>query len=127
MSYQYKRADVYVVVCDICSDFSYIGDQHWRMMPQGSAEHPIHLCATCQRVALWCPTHAQYHLPDTLHRRACVDCGGLFTSIVRDAIIRCPACRRNTGDYAADPAPSNRERPRSLMQQLFSFRNNHHP
>jgi hypothetical protein len=101
MSYQFKRADVQVVVCDICGDFSWVSNRDWREMPQRTGEQPIHLCRACQRVAVWCPAHQQYHLPDVFHRRACVDCGGLFTSVVRDAITRCPSCRRMAGD---DPA-----------------------
>ena len=125
MSYQYKRADVRVVVCDICSDFSWIGDRNWRAMPESSPESPIHLCPKCQRVAVWCPAHKQYHLPDALHRRACVDCGGLFTSVVRNGITRCPSCRRAAGESAADTPPRKQERPRSLVQQLFSHRTGH--
>jgi uncharacterized protein YlaI len=125
MSYQYKRADVQVVVCDICDDFSWIGDRHWRAMPQSNAACPIHLCPKCQRAAKWCPAHQQYHLADTFHRRACIDCGGLFTSIVRDAITRCPACRRAAGDGpTSNPLPAQ-ERPRSFIRQLFSLRTTH--
>jgi len=98
MSYQYKRAGVCVVVCDICGDFSGIGDRHWHEMPQRSSERSIHLCPTCRRGAVWCPAHQQYHRPEVFHRRPCVDCGGLFTSIVRDEVVRCRSCRRATGD-----------------------------
>src|SRR4026208_1296522 len=63
MSYQYKRADVCVVVCNICGDFSWVGDNRWRTMPESTSEQPIHLCKTCQCAALWCSAHQQYHLP----------------------------------------------------------------
>jgi uncharacterized protein with PIN domain len=127
MSYQYKRADVRVVVCDMCGDFSWIGDRHWREMPERSGEQPIHLCRACQHVALWCSAHQEYHRPDMFHRRACVDCGGLFTSIVREALTRCPACRRAVSDTTARPAPQSVEQPRSLIQMLFSSRASHRP
>jgi hypothetical protein len=125
MSYQYKRADVVVVVCDVCGDFSWIGDRHWRVAPHSTIDQPIHLCKSCQRLAMWCPAHQQYHRPDAFHRCACVDCGGLFTSTVRDEIIRCPSCRRVMGDNPVRTAPVDIERPRSLVQMLFSPRTSH--
>src|SRR5947208_13294388 len=110
MSYQFKRPTVQVVVCDICDDFSWVGDRRWRTMPQSTIEKPIHLCRTCESVAVWCAVHQQYHLPDVFHRRACINCGGLFTSVVRDEITRCPSCRRAAGDYPARTAPPTVER-----------------
>jgi hypothetical protein len=125
MSYDSKRGDVRVVICDICGDFSWIGDRHWREMPQHTSEQPIHLCLACRPVAVWCPAHQQYHLPDTFHRHACVDCGGLFTSVVRDALTRCPSCRRAVGDVPAQPMPRGQTRPRSFVDLLFSPRAGH--
>ncbi|MFL5802558.1 MAG: hypothetical protein ACJ8CR_12565 [Roseiflexaceae bacterium] len=125
MSYEYKRPDVQVVVCDLCGDFSWISDRHWREMPQRTGEQPIHLCQICQRVAVWCPAHQQYHLLDAFHRRGCVDCGGLFTSVVRDQITRCPSCRRAAGDQPAQPAQREIGRRRSLVQLLFAPRGSH--
>lgn len=125
MSYQYKRPDTQVVVCDACSDFSWVSDPQWRPTQQSSAEHPLHLCPKCWHVAIWCLAHQQYHLPDVFHRRACVDCGGLFTSVVRDAIIRCPSCRRLAGDLPTQPPPVEPKRAGSFVRQLFSFRPTH--
>jgi len=120
MSYQYKRADVCVVVCNICGDFSWVGDRHWRAMPEGTSEQPIHLCQQCQNVALWCSAHQQYHLPTALHRCACADCGGLFTSVVANVITRCPSCRRTTGDNAPPPTQPHTKPTPSLLHRLFS-------
>jgi protein-arginine kinase activator protein McsA len=119
MSYQYKRADICVVVCDTCGDFSWVSDNRWHEMPHGSSAAPIHLCQACRRHALWCSAHQQYHLPDTFHRQHCRDCGGLFTSVARDRLTRCPSCRRAAGE---DPAPIARpvsSPPRSLLQRLL--------
>src|SRR5262245_32287838 len=120
MSYEMKGSDVHVVVCDICGDYSWIGDHNWRTMPGGTGEQSIHLCQPCRRVAVWCSGHHQYHLPDAFHRQPCIDCGGLFTSVVRDAITRCPSCRRAAGDYPAQTTQREPERPRTLLQLLFS-------
>ncbi len=125
MSYQYKRADAQVVVCDACGDYSWVSDPQWRPTRQSSAEHPLHLCPKCRHAAIWCSAHQQYHLPHESHRRACADCGGLFTSVVRDAIVRCPACRRLAGDLPR-PAPlPEPKRPGSFVRQLLSFRGSH--
>jgi len=125
MSYQYKRADVQVVACDLCGDFSWVGDRHWHKTAQSTVKQPMHLCERCQHVAVWCLVHQQYHRPDAFHRCACVDCGGLFTSIVRDELTRCPSCRRIAGDFPARAAPAGKERPRSFVQKLFSLRTSH--
>ncbi len=125
MSYQYKRTDVSVVVCDICGDFSWVSDRHWRAMPESTSEKPIHLCQGCQNVALWCAMHQQYHLPQTFHRCACVDCGGLFTSVVADAIIRCPACRRLAGDTIPSAEPPDMKHSYSFIHRLFSLGASH--
>lgn len=125
MSYDMKGTDVHVVICDICSDFSWIGDHDWHVMPHRSGEEVIHLCRPCRRVAVWCPAHQQYHLPDAFHRQPCIDCGGLFTSIVQDVITRCPSCRRAATDYPAQTIPPAQERPRSLLRLLFSPRAGH--
>ncbi|HNP85643.1 MAG: hypothetical protein JST60_18260 [Chloroflexi bacterium SZAS-1] len=124
MSYQYKRKDTLVTACDLCHDFSWVGDRRWRAMPHSTAEDPIHLCQACQRVALWCDAHRQYHFPESFHRHACADCGGLFTSVVRNALMRCPACRRAAGEggVAAPPAPAKQVR--SWVQLLFPPRDN---
>ena len=120
MSYQYKRADVCVVVCNICGDFSWVGDRHWRKMPESTSEQPIHLCLTCQNVALWCSAHQQYHLPAALHRCACADCGGLFTSVMADAITRCPSCRRVAGGSLPPPTQPNVKPAPSFFHKLFA-------
>jgi len=126
MSYQYKRADVCVVVCDICGDFSWVSDRHWRTMPESAPEQPIHLCQMCQNVALWCSAHQQYHLPEALHRCACVDCGGLFTSVVAHAITRCPSCRRTASASLPPPPPPTVKPAPSFIRKLFSVRSTHH-
>jgi len=120
MSYRYPRPDVQVVACDICNAFSWVGDPQWRPMQHSTIEKPIHLCRTCRNTATWCNTHQQYHLQHTAHRRPCVDCGGLFTSIVQDGITRCPSCRRAAGDQPAPVAAPRLDRPRSFLQRLFS-------
>jgi hypothetical protein len=124
MSYQYKRGNVCVVVCNICSDFSWVGDPQWRKMAHGTEEQPIHLCRACRGVALWCSTHQQYHLPKAFHRCACVDCGGLFTSVVAEAITRCPSCRRAADDSVPPPQPSAKPAP-SLLHRLFALHTSH--
>jgi hypothetical protein len=121
MSYQYKRADVCVVVCNICSDFSWVGDPQWRKMAQSTDAQPIHLCKACRRVALWCPAHLQYHLPEALHRCACADCGGLFTSVVADAITRCPSCRRTAGNNVPPTTQPTTKPAPSFFDRLFSL------
>ena len=121
MSYQYKRADVCVVVCNICSDFSWVGDSRWRTMPQSTSEQPIHLCKKCQCVALWCSAHQQYHLPHIFHRCACIDCGGLFTSVVADAITRCPSCRRIAAPSVPSTNPPSLKPAPSFLHKLFSL------
>ena len=123
MSYQYKRNDIRVIVCDVCGDFSSPGDHRWQPTAQSTVERPIHICPACRRVALWCPAHQQYHLPNSFHRHACADCGGLFTSVVRDALTRCPACRRAAAEIPRPSAPPRNERPRSWVQSLFAPRN----
>ena len=120
MSYQYKRADIYVVVCDACGEFSWVSDRRWRAMPQGSESAPIHLCQACQPQALWCQAHQQYHLPEVLHRHACSDCGGLFTSAARDQLTSYPSCRRAAGAAAPPAAWPSGERRRSLLDRLFA-------
>jgi hypothetical protein len=120
MSFQYKRADVCVVVCDICADFSWVGDSRWRTMPHSTSERPIHLCKRCQCIALWCPEHDQYHLPEAFHRCHCIDCGGLFTSVVSRAITRCPSCRRLAGDDLPPPVQPQAKPSLSLFHRLFA-------
>ena len=119
MSYEFKRRDCKVVVCDICLKFSYVGDRHWHAMPSSTTGAPVHLCGECRAVAVWCPAHAQYHLPTTLHRHACEDCGGLFTSVVRDRQTRCPACRRSAG---VQPPVRPEPPARSWVRALFAPR-----
>jgi hypothetical protein len=126
MSYQYARSDIQVVACDICNAISWVGDPQWRPMPHSSIEKPIHLCPKCRYVATWCDAHQQYHALDALHRRGCVDCGGLFTSIVQAGITRCPACRRAAGEQPPAATPPRIERPRTFLQRLFSIGANDH-
>jgi hypothetical protein len=125
MSYQYKRPDACVVVCDICGDFSWNSDPNWRAMPGGTST-PIHLCQVCRPFAIWCEAHRQYHLPDAFHRQPCVDCGGLFTSTVSHMLTRCPACRRAAGEQPVLAPPPHIRRPRSFRQMLFGLRTSHH-
>jgi hypothetical protein len=125
MSYQYKRADICVVVCDVCGEFSWVSDRHWRKMPESTTEQPIHLCQACQNVALWCPAHQQYHLPEALHRCACVDCGGLFTSVVAQGIMRCPSCRRLAGNNVPPAAQPSAKPAPSFIHRLFALGSSH--
>jgi len=125
MSFQYKRADVRVVVCDICDNFSWVSDNRWRTMPQSTSEKPIHLCKMCRCVALWCSAHQQYHLPNALHRCACADCGGLFTSVMAAAITRCPACHRSASASVPALTPPLVKPAPSFIHRLFSVRSSH--
>ncbi|MDQ2997163.1 MAG: hypothetical protein M3R61_08940, partial [Chloroflexota bacterium] len=104
---------------------SWVGDSRWRTMPQSTSEQPIHLCKMCQCVALWCSAHTQYHLPNALHRCACADCGGLFTSVVADAIIRCPSCHRTAGASLPPPTQPTMKPAPSFIHKLFSVGSNH--
>jgi hypothetical protein len=122
MSYQTRPSGDHVVACDLCGDFSGIYNRDWREMPQRIGGQPAHLCRACRRMAIWCQTHQQYHQPDVFHRRGCADCGGLFTSIVREQITRCPSCRRAAGERSALPAPQPAEQPRSLARLLVALR-----
>jgi hypothetical protein len=119
MSYQVRHERYEVVVCDICDEYSYIGDRNWREMPQHRAEEPLHLCRKCKPNAVWCSGHQQYHRPDVLHRQPCVDCGGLFTSVARNSLTRCPSCQRSASN-TVNTDTSTVERSRSLGQKLFS-------
>jgi len=103
MSYQGERLYERVVVCDICGSWGAIGDLDWRKMRHSTYEHPIHLCRKCRPHAIWCVAHQQYHLADSLHRRPCVACGGLFTAQVGQQIEHCPQCRRGLPASAARP------------------------
>jgi hypothetical protein len=94
VSYQVHRRYGDVVVCDSCSRLGAIGDHDWHEMRQDSQGQAIHLCRACRRVSIWCEVHGQYHLPESLHRRPCAECGGLFTSQVTKRIEHCPQCRR---------------------------------
>ncbi|KAB8142622.1 hypothetical protein F8S13_13785 [Chloroflexia bacterium SDU3-3] len=104
MSYQHKSYG-WVVVCNVCNEFGPIGDRYLRRMEGGTDEDPIHLCAKCASIAMWCDAHQTYHLPDSLHRHACADCGGLFTSVVSEQIYRCPSCQRSHAPEAPAPRP----------------------
>ncbi|NWG20111.1 MAG: hypothetical protein HXY39_07250 [Chloroflexi bacterium] len=97
MSYQERAQYGPVVVCDCCGTFGAIGDRDWRQMRGSGADDAVHLCPGCRRRAVWCEVHQQYHLPESLHRRACVTCGGLFTARVELGLEHCPACRRELG------------------------------
>jgi hypothetical protein len=122
MSYQTRPSGDHVVVCDLCGDFSGIYNRDWRRMSEPAGDQPIHLCHNCQHLAVWCPAHQQYHRPDVFHRRGCADCGGLFTSIVREQLTRCPSCCRAAGERSALPAPQRAEQPSSLARLLFALR-----
>lgn len=124
MSLECKRGEPRLVICDSCGDYSWCGDHSWRLMPHSTVERLIHLCPACRPGAVWCAAHQQYHRPDALHRHACADCGGLFTSAARDAISRCPSCRRAAGDRPAPPQPRAARPVRSLAQRLSALRPN---
>jgi len=106
VSYQEYRRFGDVVVCDVCKRVGAVGDRDWREMRKDARGAPIHLCHECRRAAVWCAAHAQYHLPDSLHRRPCIACGGLFTSQVSHGIEHCPQCRRSLPAPAGAPAPA---------------------
>lgn len=96
------------VACDLCGATSRAGDTRFRLMRRDTAGKSHHLCPNCRVWAEWCEAHQQYHRPDDLHRRACANCGGLFTSRVRLHIAHCPGCLR-----AIAPQPAAHvERPR---------------
>jgi hypothetical protein len=94
VSYQECAHHIDAVVCDICGRCGAIGNRDWREMRQDDHGAPIHLCRICRRSAVWCAAHSQYHLPESLHRRPCIVCGGLFTSKVGQNIEHCRQCRR---------------------------------
>ena len=122
MSIQLRNNLYHVVVCDICGDFSYVGDRNLRQMPMHGADGSLHLCRACRTNALWCAAHGAYHPADTMHRQPCVDCGGLFTSVVKAQLSHCPACRRT---HAAQPVvqPASAPTPaRSWLELLFAPR-----
>lgn len=112
MSYQHKSYG-WIAVCDMCQEFGPIGDRALRVMKGGTAEAPIHLCSTCCKDAVWCDHHHQYHRAEAFHRCACVDCDGLYTSIVHTQIKRCPSCQRATGFVPTPSAP--KARPQTLL------------
>lgn len=122
MSYQSTQHNTRVIVCDICQASGPATDHRWRPTRHSTTERPMHLCPSCWRVAVWCPAHQAYHLPDAFHRRACADCGGLFTSVVREEITRCPACRRAAGGLPARQASAPAKQPRTWMRAFFTAR-----
>lgn len=97
MSFHKHVGCEFVVVCDACRAIGAIGDRDWKKVRVNEDGHALHLCRNCQHRAVWCATHQSYHLPEQLHRRACVLCGGLFTSQVAQQIEHCPSCRRIDG------------------------------
>jgi hypothetical protein len=109
-----SRGTYDVVACDVCSTIGAVGDRRFRVMRRDATGATHHLCSTCRVWAEWCDTHQSYHMPDDLHRHACADCGGLFTSRVRQHLLHCPSCLRehtfsamptSTPTKPAEPAP----------------------
>ncbi|MDW8214843.1 MAG: hypothetical protein RMJ55_14895, partial [Roseiflexaceae bacterium] len=96
-----------VVVCDCCGSIGAIGDRDWRQVRGSGIEDAMHLCQACRRRAVWCEVHQTYHLPETLHRRPCAACGGLFTAQVAWGLEFCPSCRRERGIVVTAPAPTD--------------------
>jgi hypothetical protein len=125
MSYQMRPSGVQVVMCDLCGDFSGIGNRDWREMPHRVSDQPTHLCRACRHQGVWCSVHQTYHRPDAFHRHKCVDCGGLFTSVVREQQTRCPSCRRSGGKRTPLPVPQQAEQPRSWSRFFVALRPSH--
>lgn len=123
MSYQEHAPYGPVVVCDCCGNIGAIGDRDWRQVRGSGVEDARHLCRACRRRAVWCEVHQTYHLPETLHRRPCVACGGLFTAPAGWNLEYCPSCRRERGIVVAAQAPANHE-PTGWREwsRLFSWR-----
>jgi hypothetical protein len=115
MSFQIKPRYGKMVVCDACGDFGVIGDWDWRKMRCDELGQPMHLCRVCRPSAVWCSSHQQYHLPNSLHRRPCAICGGLFTSQVSQNIEHCPQCRRD------HPAPMHDQQPKQAAGLVALF------
>jgi hypothetical protein len=118
MSYQLLNNHITIVVCDICGEFSAMGDRDWCRMRYDAQDQPIHLCRKCRPSAVWCAAHQQYHLESSQHRRPCVVCGGLFTSFVSQQIEHCPQCRRNLP--APPQAPARRPALLASLRALLS-------
>ena len=118
MSYQERLPHGPVVICDCCGAVGAIGDRDWRQARGAGLTHPVHLCHSCQRHAVWCDAHQAYHLPETLHRKPCITCGGLFTARVSLGIDHCPSCRR---DFGVAVAASTIQPPHhDLLRELVS-------
>lgn len=123
MSYQERYPCGPVVICDCCGSIGAIGDRDWRQVRGSGVDDAMHLCRACQRRAVWCEVHQTYHLPETLHRRPCVDCGGLFTAQVASNLEHCPSCRRERGIVVPIPVQAGRERrERRAWSWLFLWR-----
>jgi hypothetical protein len=107
------------VACDICKNYSALFDPDWRRMRNDANGQPQHLCRECRKSAVWCETHYAYHLAEANHRRACADCGGLFTAQVQLNLEHCPSCRRSQS-----LAPRQVARPtlwKYLQTHLFAY------
>jgi hypothetical protein len=87
------------------------------------ADDAIHLCQACRRRAVWCEVHQTYHLPESFHRRPCVDCNGLFTAQVAWNLEHCPSCRRERGIVVPSSVQASREQREGWMWSwLFPWR-----
>src|SRR6185503_4819381 len=118
MSYQLLENRITIVVCDICGEFSAMGDRDWSRMRYDAHDQPIHLCNKCRATAVWCAAHQQYHLEDSQHRRPCIVCGGLFTSYVRQNIEHCPQCRH---DLPAPPPSAHQPNFLASLRSLLPY------
>ncbi len=121
MSYQEREPYGSVVVCDCCQSIGAIGDRDWRQVRGSGADDAMHLCRACRRRAMWCEVHQTYHLPETFHRRPCVDCGGLFTAQMSWNLEYCPSCRRERGVIISIPAQASRKQ-RDKWSWFFPWR-----
>jgi len=94
VSLKTKELYGWVVVCDLCQSVGALCERDWREMGRDEHGQPLHLCRSCRKTAVWCEYHHRYHQPGDNHRRACAECGGLFTARVDQHIEHCPSCRR---------------------------------
>ncbi|HMP40095.1 MAG TPA: hypothetical protein PKA05_06920 [Roseiflexaceae bacterium] len=120
MSYEIHGAGCAVVVCDLCRARGAIGDRDWREGRPSASGGAQHLCRNCRQHAVWCEEHHAYHAPDSLHRCACKECGGLYTSVVKARINYCPSCLRQR-----PPAPIAVPQ-RSALQRALAHIFHHH-
>jgi hypothetical protein len=120
-----SRGTYDVVACDACNTVGAVGDRRFRVMRRDAAGATHHLCDSCRVWAEWCDTHQRFHMPNDLHRRACADCGGLFTSRVRQRIRHCPSCLRQHAPATTTvfvPVKPTEPAPRGLAGLMAALR-----